>query len=112
MVQKVDSVEKELIPGRVIIDRDGFIKAVALSYDQMNGDNAPIVIAKGRGNIAQKIINSAKEHDISIVKDSKLASSLMSVSLEQQIPIELYDAVAHIFIYLSQVDKKVGDRYE
>ena len=93
------------------IKNNEIIKAVALSYDNI-GDEAPIVIAKGRGSIAKKILDSAKEHDISIVQNPKLVNSLMPISLGDHIPIELYEAVAHIFVYLSTIDNKVGDRNE
>lgn len=112
LVQKIDNIEKGSIAQKITIDIDTLTKAVALSYDQIDSNSAPVVIAKGRGYIAKKIIDSAREHDIAVVRDSKLVNNLMPVSLGHHIPAELYDAVAHIFVYLSELDKKVGDRYE
>lgn len=110
-IKKVDNINKDLMAERFIITNNGLMKAIALSYDNTENE-APIVIAKGRGSIAQKIINSAKEHDISVVQDTKLANSLMPISLGDHIPLEIYEAVAHIFVYLSTIDNKVGDRNE
>lgn len=112
VMDTVDRTEEELSSGKVIIERDDVKGAVALSYDGSKEEAAPIVIAKGRGSIAQKIIDSAKEHDISITKDAELVDSLIPLPLGEQIPEELYEAVAQIFAYLSELDEKVGDEIE
>ncbi len=74
-------------------------KAVALKY-KINEDNAPKVVAKGRGHIAEKIEQIAKEYDIHIEKDPNLADSLYKLNLNEEIPEELYEAVAKILVYI------------
>lgn len=73
--------------------------AVALHYD---GANAPRVTAKGTGLMAEKIIELAKEHDIPLQVDPALVKVLSSVPLGDEIPRELYLAIAEViaFAYL------------
>lgn len=69
--------------------------AVALKYE--NGtDHAPRVTAKGRGDVARKIIEAAKENDVAIETNSPLAEALSGVELDDEIPVELYRAVAEV----------------
>ncbi|MCA1952159.1 MAG: EscU/YscU/HrcU family type III secretion system export apparatus switch protein [Hyphomicrobiales bacterium] len=68
--------------------------AVALRYDF--GDGAPIVTAKGRGEVAERIIATAAEHDIAIEENPVLATALSQVELETEIPVPLYKAVAEV----------------
>ncbi len=80
-------------------------KAVALKYDK-SGQGAPKVVAKGQGEIAQKIKEKAQEFDVPIFKNEALASSLLNLDLEEQIPANLYKAVAEVFVWLMQNEKK------
>lgn len=68
-------------------------KAVALHYDQKQ---APKVVAKGEGVIAEQIIKAAAEHGIYIQENPLLAQALGAVELDEEIPVELYTAVAEI----------------
>lgn len=81
--------------------------AIALSYD-IEKDNAPTVTAKGRGLIAEKILQTAHEHQISIHKDQDLAQLLSLVEIDQEIPVEAFSAVAEILSYLYQVNQKMS----
>ena len=74
-------------------------KAVALKYDS-NKDIAPTVVAKGVGEIANKIIEVAKEYKVPIVKNSALADMLYKIELENAIPEDLYELVATIIVYI------------
>lgn len=69
--------------------------AVALEYEP-ESRSAPRVTAKGRGSVAQKIIETAKAHDIVIEDNPHLAEALSAVEVDDQIPIELYEAVAEV----------------
>lgn len=73
--------------------------AVALHYD---GVNAPRVTAKGAGNVAEQIIELAREHDIPLHPDPTLVKVLANVPLGDEIPRELYLAIAEViaFAYL------------
>ncbi|MCO7126008.1 EscU/YscU/HrcU family type III secretion system export apparatus switch protein [Sporolactobacillus shoreicorticis] len=80
-------------------------KAVALTY--INGsDQAPHVSAKGEGEIAQRIIDQARKHDIPIQQDPALVSMLGKLDLNQMIPQELYQTVAEIFAFIYTIDEQ------
>lgn len=78
-------------------------KAVAIRYD---GKSAPRVTAKGEGEIAKKIIATAKEHGIPLEKNEELTSLLSKVRLNQEIPRALYAAVAQILVFLYHINGK------
>ena len=77
-------------------------KAVALKYE-MKHDSAPIVIASGYGNIAQRIIHIGEKHGIPIYQDDQASSILCMLKLGQTIPEELYSLIASIYIELVQI---------
>jgi len=79
-------------------------KAVALKYDQTT-NNAPFVNAKGENKSAQKIIKIAKEHDIPIKEDKDLIELLSKVELNQEVPQNLYKAVAELFSFIYKASK-------
>lgn len=77
--------------------------AVALSYDPE--EDAPKVIASGRGALAERIIDKAKESNIAVHKDDKLADTLSKLEIGELIPPELYEVVAEILIFVDAIDK-------
>jgi flagellar biosynthesis protein len=79
--------------------------AVALGYNKEK-NNAPIVLAKGQGDIADKIIAIAEENDIEIKKDADLLQVLKAVDINQEIPVEAFVAVAEILSYIYQQNKQ------
>ncbi len=74
-------------------------KAVAIKYNKEE-DDAPKVVAKGKNLIAEKIGKIAKENDIYIKKNANLANELYKLNINEEIPEELYEAVAKILIYI------------
>jgi flagellar biosynthesis protein len=78
--------------------------AVALHYDK---SGAPRVVAKGRGSIGEKIIEVAKAHDIPIEENEVLAGALSHVELGDEIPAELYKAVAEVLIFVLRLSGRV-----
>ena len=82
-------------------------KAAALSYEQ--GEEAPKIIALGKGETALKIIETAKENDLPIFENSGLVETLLQLEIGRQIPPELYNVVAEILVYVSRIDKLKGD---
>jgi len=74
-------------------------KAVALQYDQ-DKNNAPEVTAQGTDKTAQNIIRIAEENGIPIKKDEDLVNMLSQIELNQEIPVELYQAVSEIFSFI------------
>lgn len=77
--------------------------AVALSYDPK--EEAPKIIASGRGILADKIIEKAKEEEIPIHQDERLTNTLSKLEIGEFIPPELYEAVAEVLIFVDRMDK-------
>ncbi|MBL0318699.1 MAG: EscU/YscU/HrcU family type III secretion system export apparatus switch protein [Alphaproteobacteria bacterium] len=75
------------------------LHVVALSYEQ-GKDHAPRIIAKGQGELAEKILSIAKEHRIPVHHDTSLAEILSAFELDAFIPLEAYHAVAQILSYI------------
>ncbi len=78
-------------------------QAVALAYNP--GERAPKIIAKGKGHVADKILDKAKEENIPIHQDEKLAESLSNIELGDYIPPELYEVVAEVLVYVDDMDR-------
>lgn len=79
-------------------------QAVALRYNEENV--APQVIAKGKGYVAENILNAAKKNSVPIYQNKTLTSMLMAVDIDREIPPELYTAVAEILAYVYRMDQK------
>jgi flagellar biosynthesis protein len=82
-------------------------KAAALKYSH-GKDSVPKLTAKGRGEVAKKIIEIAKTHNIPIREDKDLVEFLSMLDLYQEIPPELYRAVAEILAFIYAVNMKAG----
>jgi flagellar biosynthesis protein len=78
--------------------------AVALHYDRTG---APQVIAKGKGSIGAKIIEVAKAHNIPVEENEILAGALSNVELGDEIPAELYKAVAEVLIFVLRLSGRI-----
>ena len=78
--------------------------AVALHYDRKG---APRVVAKGRGTIGEKIIEVAKANNIPIEENEVLAGALSKVELGDEIPQELYKAVAEVLIFVLRLSGRI-----
>jgi flagellar biosynthesis protein len=78
--------------------------AIALHYDKTG---APRVVAKGRGTIGEKIIEVARAHDIPIEENEVLAGALSNVELGDEIPAELYKAVAEVLIFVLRLSGRI-----
>ncbi|MDD2890334.1 MAG: EscU/YscU/HrcU family type III secretion system export apparatus switch protein, partial [bacterium] len=83
-------------------------KAVALKYEHSR-DRAPLVIAKGSGKLAEKIIEIAEEHGIKIYEDKELISTLMKLDIGDYIREELYPVVAQILAFIYSLDRTAGN---
>lgn len=78
--------------------------AVALHYDRKG---APRVVAKGQGTIGAKIVEIARAHDIPIEENEVLAGALSNVELDDEIPAELYKAVAEVLIFVMRLSGRI-----
>ena len=81
-------------------------KAVALGYQEQL-DNAPKVLATGKGETASKIIQLAKDHGVPIKEDEDLVEILSKLDLGDEIPQNMYKAVAEVFAFIYQMANKV-----
>ena len=77
--------------------------AVALAYEP--GDRAPKILATGKGEVAERIIEKAKENDVPFYQDNKLAETLSRLQIGDAIPPELYDVVAEILVFVDDMNR-------
>lgn len=80
-------------------------EAVALSYDPSESD-APKVVAKGKGRIAENILREAQAHDVPVQEDPSLLALLGQLDINESIPEELYQAVSEVFAYIYHLDQQ------
>ncbi|HTZ40565.1 MAG TPA: EscU/YscU/HrcU family type III secretion system export apparatus switch protein [Syntrophales bacterium] len=85
--------------------------AAAIRYDSAK-DDAPRLMAKGKGRMAERIIELARKHDIPIRTDYALVHVLSKLDLDQQIPPELYRAVAEILAFVYSTNEKYRERQD
>ncbi len=79
--------------------------AVALEY--IPGETAPQIVATGKGHVADKMIEVAKETDVPVHKDEKLAGTLSKLEIGDYIPQELYGVVAEILVMVDRAESKM-----
>lgn len=77
--------------------------SVALEYTP--GEEAPKILASGKGYVAEKIIEKAKESKVPVYEDSKLANTLSKLEIGDMIPPELYNVVAEILVFVDDCDR-------
>lgn len=86
--------------------REKILQAVALEYDP--NDTAPKIVAAGKGKIAEKIIETAKDSKVPVHQDAKLADTLSKLDIGDYIPPELYEVVAEILVFVDDMEKLRG----
>ncbi|HNO26018.1 MAG TPA: EscU/YscU/HrcU family type III secretion system export apparatus switch protein [Leptospiraceae bacterium] len=84
--------------------------SVALGFDPEK-DNAPTVLAGGTGLLADMIRNLAEKNDIPVQKDKNLAEFLIQIPEGQEIPAQIYEAVAKIFAFIWKLEKELPDKH-
>jgi len=83
-------------------------KAIAIKYNP--DEVAPKILAKGAGVIAEKIMENAQNSNVVIHKDAALAEDLTRLDIGEHIPPELYEVVAQILVFISDLDKEEAKR--
>jgi len=83
--------------------------AIALRYNA-DKDKAPLILATGRGPIAEEIMRVAEENQIPLYEDPELAQLLGKLELEAEIPPELYVLVAEVLFFVYQLDRMAEKR--
>ncbi|RJE86733.1 FhlB domain-containing protein [Paenibacillus sp. 1011MAR3C5] len=84
-------------------------KAVALKYEPGGDRTAPVLVAKGQGLIADRILEKAKESGVPVQEDSSLVEVLSKLDVDQEIPPELYALVAEILTFVYQSDRRAKE---
>lgn len=84
-------------------------EAVALRYDK-DRENAPRVVAKGRGHVARQLLAVARKHAVPVYQNQTVSQLLMAVELDREIPPELYQAVANVLAYVYRLDGRASGR--
>lgn len=87
-------------------NKKGQQRAAAIQYDAAR-DMAPKVVAKGRGEIAEKIVALAEEHGVPLYADPNLAQILEALDLDTEIPPALYRAVAEVLVFIYKLNNKL-----
>lgn len=80
-------------------------QAVAMRYNK-DENNAPVVVATGQGWLAEKIIEIAQEKNVAVLEDKNLVQSLRVLNVNEEIPLELYEALASILAFVFKVDEE------
>ena len=80
--------------------------AVAVAYNP--GEVAPKILAVGKGEVAERIIETAKENDVPFYQDNKLSETLSRLQIGDTIPPELYEVVAEILVFVDDMDRMKG----
>jgi len=83
--------------------------AIALRYD-VDKDRAPMILASGRGPVADEIVRIAEDNKIPMYEDRELASLLAKLELDTEIPAELYIVVAEVLFFVDKLDKMAEKR--
>lgn len=84
-------------------------RAVALRYD-VDKDKAPMILAAGRGYVADEILRIADENKIPLYEDTELARMLSKLELDSEIPGELYVLVAEVLFFVYRLDRMAEKR--
>jgi len=79
--------------------------AVALRYDKEK-DKAPVIVASGRGRLAHQIVSSAEEHNVPVEGQPALAEALYKIKIGEEIPAEMYEAVAVLLSYIMESESR------
>ncbi|BDD87379.1 EscU/YscU/HrcU family type III secretion system export apparatus switch protein [Desulfofustis limnaeus] len=85
--------------------------AVALLYDKKQAD-APRVVATGKGLVAQKIIETAREAGVHIHEDPDLVELLAKIPLGQEIPVELYQTIAEVLAFVYRINENFKQKVQ
>lgn len=78
-------------------------RAAAIRYNP--GDEAPKVVATGKGHVAERILEIGAQHDIPTYYNPELAEELSKTNIGENIPPELYEVVAQVLVFIGNLDK-------
>ncbi len=101
--------DKEKTPEEQAAEALAEKKAVALKYDYEK-NAAPKVVAKGKGHVAENILEAARKGKVPVYQNKSLVNMLMALELDKEIPAELYTTVAEILAYVYRIDQRRKER--
>ncbi|WP_121010626.1 EscU/YscU/HrcU family type III secretion system export apparatus switch protein [Hydrogenivirga caldilitoris] len=84
-------------------------KAAALKYSA-GKDRAPVVVAKGVGELAERIIELAKKEGVPVLEDRYLIEALLKIEVFEEIPPVLYEAVAKVLVFVQEARRRASQR--
>ncbi len=87
------------------------LQAAALQYDQERHE-APVIVAKGSSAVAEKIVALAEKHNIPLQRDPELLQILMKLEINQEIPENVFHAVAEVLAMVYKANRKYGENRE
>ena len=101
-----------IIGGANIVDENEIIgkMAAAISYNQEH-DDAPVLAAFGQGYMAEKIVAVARESGVHVVEDPDTAAMFSKISVGDEIPPDMYEVVARVLIFVSEIDRRYAEKY-
>ncbi|WNS75094.1 EscU/YscU/HrcU family type III secretion system export apparatus switch protein [Bacillus sp. DTU_2020_1000418_1_SI_GHA_SEK_038] len=79
--------------------------AAVIRFDEQTG-SSPTVVAQGRGQLASKIIELAKKHNVQMEEDAVLVQNLLDIDLGDNIPPQLYSVMAEILLMIEEMEKR------
>lgn len=83
-------------------------RAVAVRYERESDSGAPEVVARGRGEVAERILELAREHGVPVREDKDLVQLLAACELGEEIPVEAWSAIAEILAWLYRLNGEPG----
>lgn len=86
-------------------------EAVAILYDEKEA-GSPKVVARGKGSVAEKIIQTARDAGVHIQEDADLVELLSKVPIGDEIPVELYQTVAEVLAFVYQINEKFKQKIQ
>jgi len=107
--EKIRGKGEEGVPARELTTPEERKAAIALRYD-IDRDKAPLVIASGRGPVADEILRIAEDNKIPLYEDPELAKLLTKLELDTEIPPELYTLVAEVLFFVYKLDRMAEKR--
>ncbi|WP_215143874.1 EscU/YscU/HrcU family type III secretion system export apparatus switch protein [Exiguobacterium qingdaonense] len=83
--------------------------AAVVRYDEST-DKAPVVVARGTGAVAEKILQEARARGVAVENDHSLLGHLLDLDLGDAIPPQLYDVMAEVLLLIEELDSIKGDQ--
>lgn len=91
--------------------KDNKIKEVAALTYSPDKEGAPTIVALGKGEVAERILEEARKNDVPVYEDENLAHTLNALNIGDEVPPELYEVVAEVLVFVSRLDSSYGEKF-